>query len=118
MLVSVEASGALERRMRVEVPAQQIDSQVAERLKNVGRTARLEGFRPGKVPAKVIQKRFGPQVRQEDIRELLQASSAEAETRRLGSIGLASMPSASAKRRYSPGCGVKTRGAVISAKLA
>ncbi|MEM7612822.1 MAG: trigger factor [Pseudomonadota bacterium] len=78
MLVSVEASGALERRMRVEVPAQQIDSQVAERLKNVGRTARLEGFRPGKVPAKVIQKRFGPQVRQEVISEVMQASYAEA----------------------------------------
>ncbi len=78
MLVSVEASGALERRMRVQVPAQQIDSKVAERLKSVGRNARLEGFRPGKVPAKVIQKRYGPQVRQEVISEVVQASYAEA----------------------------------------
>ncbi|MFK8053110.1 MAG: trigger factor [Woeseiaceae bacterium] len=78
MLVSVEASGALERRMRVEVPAQQIDSQISERLKRVGKTARLEGFRPGKVPAKVIAKRYGPQVRQEVISEVVQSSYAEA----------------------------------------
>lgn len=78
MLVSVEASGALERRMRVEVPAQQIDSKIADRLKKVGRTARLEGFRPGKVPAKVIAKRYGPQVRQEVISEVMQTSYAEA----------------------------------------
>ena len=78
MLVSVEASGALERRMRVQVPADQIDTKIAERLKSVGRNARLEGFRPGKVPAKVIKKRYGPQVRQEVISEVMQASYSEA----------------------------------------
>ncbi len=78
MQVSVETSGALERRMKVQVPAQQIDAQIDERLKRVGRTARMEGFRPGKVPAKVIRKRFGPQVRQEVITELMQSSYAEA----------------------------------------
>lgn len=78
MLVSVESSGTLERRMRVQVPAADIDSKVAERLKSVGRNARLEGFRPGKVPAKVIHKRYGPQVRQEVISEVVQSSYAEA----------------------------------------
>ncbi|MEO1595442.1 MAG: trigger factor [Pseudomonadota bacterium] len=78
MLVSVETSGALERRMKVQVPAQQIDAQIDERLKRVGRTARMEGFRPGRVPAKVIRKRYGPQVRQEVISELMQSSYAEA----------------------------------------
>ncbi len=78
MQVSVETSGALERRMKVQVPAQQIDAQIAERLKRVGRTARMEGFRPGKVPAKVIRKRYGPQVRQEVITELMQSSYAQA----------------------------------------
>lgn len=78
MQVSVETSGALERRMKVQVPAQQIDAQINERLKRVGRTARMEGFRPGKVPAKVIRKRYGPQVRQEVISELMQSSYAEA----------------------------------------
>ena len=78
MQVSVETSGALERRMKVQVPAQQIDAQIDKRLKRVGRTARMEGFRPGKVPAKVIRKRYGPQVRQEVITELMQSSYAEA----------------------------------------
>ena len=78
MLVSVETSGALERRMKIQVPAQQIDARIAERLKRVGKTARMEGFRPGKVPAKVIRKRYGPQVRQEVISELVQASYSEA----------------------------------------
>ncbi|MEL6868588.1 MAG: trigger factor [Pseudomonadota bacterium] len=78
MQVSVESSGTLERRMRVQVPAADIDSKVDERLKSVGRNARLEGFRPGKVPAKVIRKRYGPQVRQEIISEVMQSSYAEA----------------------------------------
>ena len=78
MLVSVEASGALERRMRVQVPAQDIDQKVAERLKQVGRRAKIEGFRPGKVPAKVIAKRYGAQVRQEVISEVMQSSYSQA----------------------------------------
>lgn len=78
MLVSLETSGALERRMKIQVPAQKIDAQISERLKRVGRTARMEGFRPGKVPAKVIRKRYGPQVRQEVLSELVQSSYVEA----------------------------------------
>ena len=78
MLVSLETSGALERRMKIQVPAQKIDAQISERLKRVGRTARMEGFRPGKVPAKGIRKRYGPQVRQEVLSELVQSSYVEA----------------------------------------
>lgn len=78
MMVSVESSGALERRMRVQVPARDIDQRVSERLKQVGRNARMEGFRPGKVPAKVIAKRYGAQVRQEVLSELMQSSYTQA----------------------------------------
>ncbi|MEL7312963.1 MAG: trigger factor [Pseudomonadota bacterium] len=78
MMVSVESSGALERRMRVQVPAQDIDQKVSARLKQVGRQAKVEGFRPGKVPAKVIAKRYGAQVRQEVISEVMQASYTQA----------------------------------------
>ncbi|MEM8548406.1 MAG: trigger factor [Pseudomonadota bacterium] len=78
MLVSVEAGSGLERRMRVQVPAGDIDSKVDERLQRVGRNAKIEGFRPGKVPAKVIRKRFGPQVRQEVLTEVMQSSYAQA----------------------------------------
>ncbi|MEM6820121.1 MAG: trigger factor [Pseudomonadota bacterium] len=78
MMVSVESSGALERRMRVQVPANEIDQKVSERLKQVGRNAKVEGFRPGKVPSKVVAKRYGPQIRQEVISEVMQSSYAQA----------------------------------------
>ena len=65
MQVSVETSAGLERRMRVQVPADKIESEVAARLQKVGRSAKIKGFRPGKIPAKVIKQHYGGQVRQE-----------------------------------------------------
>jgi len=55
MDVTVESTGTLERRMRVELPIAPIEEQVDSRLKTVGRTAKIKGFRPGKVPAKVVR---------------------------------------------------------------
>jgi trigger factor len=78
MQVSVESTGKLERRMQVQVPAERVSQEVATRLKTLSRTARLNGFRPGKAPLKVIQQQFGGQVRREVIGELLQSSFAEA----------------------------------------
>ncbi|MEO1202097.1 MAG: trigger factor [Pseudomonadota bacterium] len=78
MMVSIEAADGLERKMRVEVPAEQIDREIESRLKRVGRTAKIAGFRPGKVPAKVIRQRYGGQVRQEVLSELVQSSYSEA----------------------------------------
>lgn len=78
MLVSVEATAGLERRMKVQVPADRIESQVDERLRSYGKSAKLKGFRPGKVPFKVIQQRYGQQVRREVLNEVMQASFFEA----------------------------------------
>lgn len=78
MQVSVEASAGLERRMHVQVPADKIEKQVASRLASVAKSAKIQGFRPGKVPAKVIQQRYGEQVRQEVIQDVLQSSYSEA----------------------------------------
>lgn len=78
MMVTVESTGALERRMRVELPAERIDSEVETRLKSMRRTMKLKGFRPGKVPANVVKKRFGGQVRQEVLSDLMQKSYADA----------------------------------------
>ena len=64
MNVTVESTGALERRMRVEVPIERIESEVDSRLKSVGKTAKIKGFRPGKIPARVVRQRYGKQVRQ------------------------------------------------------
>jgi len=78
MQVSVESTGALERRMEVSVPKEQIEQAVDERLQKVSRTARLKGFRPGKAPIKVIRQQFGAQVRQEVLSDLMQQSFARA----------------------------------------
>jgi trigger factor len=78
MQVSVEASAGLERRMSVQVPAEQVENEITVRLTSLGREAKIQGFRPGKVPAKVIRQRYGDQVRQEVLQELLQSSYSEA----------------------------------------
>ncbi len=80
MDVTVESTGTLERRMRVELPLAPIEQQVDSRLKTVGRTAKIKGFRPGKVPAKVVRKRYGQQVREEVLSEVLQKSYTAAVT--------------------------------------
>ena len=78
MLVKVESTGTLERRMRVELPAERIEKEVESRLKSVGRTAKIKGFRPGKVPANVVAKHYGTQVRQEVLTELMSKSYSDA----------------------------------------
>lgn len=78
MQVTVESTGGLERRMRVELPAERIEKEVETRLKNVGRTAKIKGFRPGKIPAKVVRQRYGVQVRQEVLSDLMQKSYSDA----------------------------------------
>ena len=78
MQVSVESTGKLERRMQVQVPALRISTEIAARLKSISRTARLNGFRPGKAPLTVIRQQFGPQVHREVIGELLQSTFSEA----------------------------------------
>ena len=69
MQVSLENTTPLERRMTVSLPAERLDGVVGTRLQEIARTARLKGFRPGKIPAKVIEQRFGPRVREEVLGE-------------------------------------------------
>jgi trigger factor len=78
MQVSVEQTGALERRMEVSIPKERIEQAVDQRLQQVSRTAKLKGFRPGKAPLKVIRQQFGAQVRQEVLSDLIQQTFSEA----------------------------------------
>ena len=78
MQVTVESTGALKRRMRVELPAESIEREVDSRLKSVGRTAKIKGFRPGKVPAKMVRQRYGKQVRDEVLSDLTLKSYTDA----------------------------------------
>ncbi len=80
MQVSVEATSALERKMTVAVPAERVDQEVQKRLQSLSRTVNLPGFRPGKVPAKVVANKYGPKVRQEVMDEVTRTSFYEALT--------------------------------------
>src|SRR5512138_275909 len=78
MQVSLTTTGGLERRLEVAVPGDRVTTEVESRLKQLSRTARLKGFRPGKAPYAVIQKQFGEQVRSEVVGDLIRSSYAEA----------------------------------------
>lgn len=78
MQVSVESGEGLQRRMTVEVPVEQVNQAMEQRLKSLARTVRLDGFRPGKVPLKVLRQRYGERVRQEAYGELIQSTFREA----------------------------------------
>lgn len=78
MQANLENLSALERRLSVSLPAAEIDSEVESRLKRLSRTVKLHGFRPGKVPLKVVAQQFGTQVRQEVLGDVIQKSFGEA----------------------------------------
>ncbi|MEE4278540.1 MAG: trigger factor [Halieaceae bacterium] len=78
MQVSIETTSKLERRLTVGVPASTVDSEVDARLKQAVKNVRLPGFRPGKVPLKVMRQRFGSGVRQEVLGEVMSRSFQEA----------------------------------------
>ncbi|HEX5755243.1 MAG TPA: trigger factor [Arenimonas sp.] len=74
MQVSLENTANLERRLTVTLPAEQLEGVIGTRLREIARTANIKGFRRGKVPTKVIEQRFGPQVRSEAFGELVRNS--------------------------------------------
>lgn len=78
MQVSLEKSQGLERRMKVQVPAERLARELDDRLKSLSKRAKVDGFRPGKVPFKVLKQRFGDQVRTDVVNDLLQTSYNEA----------------------------------------
>ncbi len=78
MQVSVESGEGLTRTLKVTLPAEKVDEVVNAKLQEVARTVRLDGFRPGKVPVRVVRQRFGAQIRQEAYGELIQSSFQEA----------------------------------------
>lgn len=90
MQVSVETTQGLQRRMTVQVPAERVDKEVESRLRSLGGQVRLDGFRPGKVPFKVLRQRYGEQVRGEVLEEVLQQTYSEAVTQE--SLRPAGMP--------------------------
>ena len=80
MEVSIENTGGLSRRMTVQVPAERVDQEVDSRLKSMSQTVRLDGFRPGKIPVKVIEQKYGQQVRLEVIDQVVNSTLQDAFT--------------------------------------
>jgi trigger factor len=76
--VSLEPAAGLERRMTVRVPSAEIEREIAARLVRVGKTAKLKGFRPGKVPQKVVRKYYGDQVRDEVVTDVIRTTYSRA----------------------------------------
>lgn len=71
MQVELQSSEGLTRRLAVEIPASEIDEQVERRLKDMRGRVRVDGFRPGKAPTQVVRQRYGKQVRDDVVNEML-----------------------------------------------
>ena len=78
MQVSVETTSSLERRMTVGVPSQIVEADVQKKLQEMARSARINGFRPGKVPVREIKRRYGKEIRQEVISAVISKTFYEA----------------------------------------
>jgi len=74
MQVSVETTSGLERLMTISVPAERIDQDVTKRIQQTARTVKIDGFRPGKVPVKVVKQRYGKGIREEVLGQVVQES--------------------------------------------
>jgi len=76
--VSVDKAAGLERSLTIRVPNVAIEREIAARLVKVGRTAKLKGFRPGKIPEKVVRQYYGGQVREEVLSDVVRTSYSRA----------------------------------------
>jgi trigger factor len=74
MQSTLETLGQLERRLSVAVPVQSIEGEVEKRLARLAKTVKIPGFRPGKVPIKMVAQQYGPQVRSDVISDAVQTS--------------------------------------------
>ena len=78
MAANVETLGALERRLQMSVPVDGIEREIDERLKKMARNVKMPGFRPGKVPMKLLAQTYGPQLRSEVLGDAVQRTFTEA----------------------------------------
>src|ERR1700676_1206135 len=78
MNVTETSADGLKRKLKITVPANEVEDKITLRLGEIGRSVRIPGFRPGKVPMPMLRKRYGPAVRGEVLESAVQDSSAEA----------------------------------------
>lgn len=80
MQVSVETTKGLERKLTVNVPSEKLEQEVDSRLQELAKKVKLDGFRPGKVPVRVVRQRFSASVREEVARDMISSTLQEALT--------------------------------------
>lgn len=78
MQANLEQISTLERRINLAVPMQQIETEVNNRLRDIARNTKLDGFRRGKVPMSLVTKQYGGQIHQEVLGDAVQKSFMEA----------------------------------------
>lgn len=77
MQVSVEKTSELSRKLTISVPENIIQEKVDARIKSLGQSLKIHGFRPGKVPLHVVKKMYNSQVQDEVINEFINRSYQE-----------------------------------------
>lgn len=78
MQVSVESTSSIERRVKIQVPAEEVNKQIDARLREIGKQVNLKGFRPGRIPFSVLRQRYGKQATADIIQQTAQSSLQEA----------------------------------------
>jgi len=78
MQSSLETLGSLERRLSVSFALDEVNAEIETRLKRLAQTVKVHGFRPGKVPLRIVEQQFGGQVRQEVLGDAVQKTFGEA----------------------------------------
>src|SRR5262249_23465740 len=74
MQISVENTSELGRRINIVVPSQEVENKVKQQLQKLSQTAKISGFRPGKVPLSIIKSRYEKSVRKEVVADLLRST--------------------------------------------
>jgi trigger factor len=72
MQIEMEPLEGLERRLRLVVPAEEVDTRVQTRLREIAKTARFNGFRAGKAPPSLVAQRYGQRAREEALEDVLE----------------------------------------------
>lgn len=78
MQVVLESPSALERQFTITIPTGDVETEFEAKLAETAKRVRIDGFRPGKVPAKVVRQRYGQAIRQEIVSDLMEKSLGEA----------------------------------------
>ena len=101
MAVNVEQLGTLERRLQMSLPVEGIEREIDARLKKMARNVKMPGFRPGKVPMKLVAQTYGPQVRSEVLGDAVQKAFNDAV--REANLRVAGQPRIEPKREPAAG---------------